>query len=62
MIEAELADGRILEFPDDTAPEVVQETVENVLFPLRSIQKDFVSKQNKAAQELAQGLILSLIC
>ena len=56
MIEAELADGRILEFPDDTAPEVVQETVENVLFPLRSIQKDFVSKQNKAAQELAQGL------
>ena len=30
-IEAELADGRILEFPDGTKPEVIQATVKRVL-------------------------------
>ena len=31
MIEAELHDGRILEFPDETSPEIVQATVKKVL-------------------------------
>src|SRR3990167_10353647 len=31
MIEAELADGRVLEFPDGTAPAVIQATVKKVL-------------------------------
>ena len=30
-IEAELADGRILEFPDGTAPEVIQRTVKSLI-------------------------------
>lgn len=30
-VEAELADGRVLEFPDGTAPEIVQATVKRVL-------------------------------
>ena len=31
MMEAELHDGRILEFPDGTDPAVIQETVKKVL-------------------------------
>ena len=30
-IEAELADGRVLEFPDGTSPAVVQATVKRML-------------------------------
>lgn len=47
MIEAELADGRILEFPDGTDPAVVQATVRKVL--------GVASQAPEAPQEVAQG-------
>jgi hypothetical protein len=38
-MRAELADGRILEFPDGTSPEVVQRTVKNLLAPKQEPQE-----------------------
>lgn len=53
MIEAELADGRILEFPDGTAPEVVQKTVKNVL-SLEGQQQAQVAPQQFIQEQVAQ--------
>ena len=50
-IEAELADGRILEFPDGTKPEVIQATVKRVL----GIQAAPTATATPAAESFTTG-------
>ena len=61
MITAELADGRTLEFPDDTDPSVIQSTVKKVL-GVEDQQKPVVSeatpdKPSRIVPEIGKGLI-----
>lgn len=53
-IEAELHDGRVLEFPDGTAPEVVQATVKRMLGPAPSSN---LQVAGSASAKGAAGLI-----
>ena len=56
-IEAELADGRILEFPDGTDPSVVQATVKKVLASGQPVRKSTIgSELKRGAQQLASGV------
>ena len=56
-IEAELADGRILEFPDGTDPSVVQATVKKVLASGQPVKKSTIgSELKRGAQQMASGV------
>jgi len=69
MIEAELHDGRILEFPDGTAPEVVQSTVKKMLGVAGSKPRtvgpsdflsDLISGKNEARQDIVRHSVEQL--
>ena len=71
-IEAELADGRVLEFPDGTRPEIIQATVKKLLTtqgaPSESgrvlgptdFLSDLISGKNEARQDVARSAVEQL--
>jgi hypothetical protein len=56
-IEAELADGRILEFPDGTDPKVIQNTVKKLMGAAEPKLGDYVKDIPKAVGRGATGLL-----
>lgn len=56
-IEAELADGRILEFPDGTDPKVIQNTVKRLMAPAEPKISDYLKDAPKAIGRGATGLL-----
>jgi hypothetical protein len=56
-IEAELADGRILEFPDGTDPKVIQNTVKRLMAPAEPKISDYLKDVPKAVGRGATGLL-----
>jgi hypothetical protein len=56
-IEAELADGRILEFPDGTDPKVIQNTVKKLMGTAEPKLGDYVKDIPKAVGRGATGLL-----
>lgn len=52
-VTAQLADGRTLEFPDGTAPEVVQATVKKMLAPQKVKQQQQLSMADRFATGMA---------
>lgn len=55
MIEAELPDGRILEFPDGTDPQVIQSAVKRVLSESQAQTEQPQTAQQKPDQESGRG-------
>jgi len=52
-IEAELADGRILEFPDGTDPSVIQATVKRMITPVPSKERTY----GEAIKDIGAGAV-----
>jgi hypothetical protein len=56
-IEAQLADGRVLEFPDGTDPSVIQNTVKRMLAPAAPSETAKKRTWGEAATDVGAGLV-----
>jgi len=56
-IEAQLADGTTLEFPDGTKPDVIQRTVKSVIASQRQDETGGVKKAARAAEFASRGFV-----
>lgn len=56
-IEAQLADGRVLEFPDGTDPSVIQNTVKRMLAPAAPSEAAKKRTFGEAATDIGAGLV-----
>jgi hypothetical protein len=56
-IEAQLADGTTLEFPDGTKPEVIQQTVKNIIASQLQDETGGVKKAARAAEFASRGFV-----